>query len=287
MIGTVAFAGCVMALASGCSSGTNVSAVVQRTGSPSAGVSPTTTPSQSQTASIAPSPTYIDLETAPPAKSGGSSVQVQAPCDSGTVTLNAYPDGQGVAMIATLRHVNHTTWGVYTAVPPYNGTGGEPILVNHRAPGGKLVIHANNLTGPRAVTGVSHAWPQSAEVDLSPKTARPVQCNTTAYLGNQEAHAVTNNLDVRVARGSGTLRLRDRDAPVGGAWQVSVTVRSPDGVQHETQTVAAKAYTDGIIGYNFFAKLGHLTDLHDFTSVTVLASEDGKHRTWLTLSRTP
>lgn len=315
-MGAVAAVGGLVAAASGCASGTTASPRsstpsgqprIQAVQSTSASPRLPPTSEAGRNSSVGPLNRYLpfhtydsdDVDHMSPAKPGGSSVQVQAPCGSATVTLRAYPEGAGVGMTATLRPTSWATWDTLSYVTPYLDDEAEerdPTFVEHTTDDGALSFQTTNLDEPTAVTGFGHAWPQMAEVDLSGKEAKaqgkarvsPPNCfDTSVYLDADEAAADSGALTVHLAR-SGTLRFSDRNASVGGTWQVTVTIRSPAGAQRQTRSVSARPAEYDAPGYTLQqAQFRHLTGLRDFTSVSVTASKDGRHRTWMTLSRTP
>lgn len=239
--------------------------------------------------SASPLPTYPPgaVASLPPAKSGGSSVQVEIPCDGGTSTLRVFPQGDGVAMTATLRHVAHQTWGVSADVSPVpDDTGMDPPLAQRHVQDGTLVVRADNLQGAEAVGGVRHAWPQTAEADLWSNPDN-VDCGTNAYLDAKTAEVTTPNLEIHVQR-SGQVEVHDSAQPKGGTWQVSVTVHSPSGLQRQTKSVVPKKQPRALGGYLFDSLFTGLTSLRNFTSVTVTASKAGQDTTWTArISRTP
>jgi hypothetical protein len=227
-------------------------------------------------------------------------VQVETPCDSGTLRLRAYPDGAGVGMTATLRHTTQTHWDTYAYVTPYNGYTDEGNFPGESAEevvhDGFLALKTDNLSEPLAVGGYSHKWPQSAEVDLigDPKNhtlkaerAIPFCTGTSVYLTSGAARAQTLHLRVSVGRRAGTVHLTDSYVPTKGPWQVTVTVRSPAGTHSQTQSVWGKGAMPGVSGYGLATTFKRLAGLRNFASATVTVSRGSKRRDWLTLSRTP
>lgn len=285
-LAAVAAAGGLLVTVSACSTGTTASQEAGPSVSPSA-TAPTTVEG-GHNDSASPLPTYSpdDISTVPAAASGGSSVQLEGPCDSGTETLKAYPEGNGVAMTATLRNTAATTWGVQGDVSPELNPVGEAPLPDKTARNGVIVVKASNLTGSSAVGGVSHAWPQVAEADL---LSQPVglSCSASVYLDRREAKGDTPFVTVDVRR-SGSVEVQHGGMRAPGTWQVRVTAESPAGIQAKAKSVSTKETTT-ISGdpYYITTSIPGFTNLRDFTSVTVTVSKNGKDRTWLTLSRTP
>lgn len=271
-------AGSAVALLSGCGS---TALHPSRPGASASGA-PTGSASPSPPTSIPTGPTQYATQA--PAKSGGSSVRLLAPCDGGTLTLKAFPLRSGVAMTATLRHTTHKTWWFETGITPEPEAGGDMPGTKVTARDGTVRMSADNLTASNAVNGLNHAWPQSAGVDLS--TGTDVDCGSRVYLDARKAQVVTPDMQVHVSR-SGVLVV-EGDRPAGGTWQVTASVQAPSGAQHRTRAVTATK-NDYVVAnpYDFNAKLKGLTRLRDFTSLTVTVSKDGQHRTWLVLTRTP
>lgn len=251
----------------------------------SSSASGSSAPASAGGAAVSSLPTYDpdQITVNQPAKPGGSSVQVESPCDGGTATLRAYPDGEGVAATATLRNTTDSTWGTYAYITPDLDLGDQPPLTQLTAHDGVLVVDASNLTGPEAVGGYSHAWPQSAWVDMYSKL-KNVDCSMGAYLDSSRAGGTSPELELDILQ-SGTVTVSDGTPPAGGTWQVSITVRSPAGARHQTRSVAAVTESYPPMSPHFSTAFHGLANLQDFTSVTVTASKDGAHRTWITVSR--
>lgn len=268
---SAAVAGCASATALSPSSGSSVNASVV----PSSGGSPAPSPLPSV-------PTSYNTVSA--TRAGGSSIQVQAPCDLGTVTVRAYPQGAGVGMTATLRNTAHARWGYATGITPESDPESAPSLTTGIAHDGVLVIHGTNLTGPNSVKKFSHSWPQAAGLYLN--STKDLDCGTRVFLSARQVQAQTPQLQVHILR-SGTLSVDDGTPPAKGMWHVTVTAHSPNGSQRQARSVATKAkgYITSI-PYELATKFTGLTKLRNFTSVTVRASH-GQHRLWVTLTRTP
>jgi hypothetical protein len=227
-----------------------------------------------------------DLNTIPPDSPGGSAIAVTTPCDSGTSTLSAYPEGAGVAMTETLRGVSHRTWSGYAFVTPTIALQRDPEQKTYTASDGVITIKATNLKD--VADGVNYTWPQRAEVsDLSPQVGVPT-CYGAVYLGSI-ATADMHNLLVETNPSSGEVSVSNAAILPGGTWLIRVDATSPSGTQRKVAVVQAdKTNMGGLVRYRFAADVSGFTDLKTFTRVRVTATNTKRHiKTWLTMTRTP
>lgn len=275
--GSAAVAGCASGTADASTAGSSLSSAPSGSTAPTGGGGTPPTP---------PATNPTEYDTVAPARSGGSAVEVETPCDQGTLAVSAYPDGGGVGMTATLRHTAHRTWGYSTGITPQVDSQDLPTLIHATAREGVVMIHDNNLTGPGAVTGakrLSRAWPQSAGLVLY--AGSQTQCGASVYLSARHALGATDAVHLLVLR-SGAVGVFDGHLAVRGTWKVSVTARTPTGVQHATRAVSAQKR-----GYPapFYlqTRVQGFNDLRDFTKVTVTIAKEGQPSTWMTLTRTP
>lgn len=286
----------LMALA-GCSSGTTAASsehtsAADGTASATASMTPSTPPSTGTSPTTdTTSDTYpAGLATYPPTRPGGSAIQVTTPCDSGTLTMAAHPDGNGVAMTATLKNPAHTApWHGDIGITPFANDEGDPNLPRRTLTNGVLTLSGTNLAGSAAIhdSTLNYAWPQSAAVDLV-LTKPALECSTAAYLNATQGTIDTFPLHVKIQRRTGTISVHAVPLAGRGPWQITVTATSPHGAQHQTRDVTAS--THNVLGASFtlVTKLTGFTNLDDFTTLTITASKaDGTHTSWVTVTRTP
>lgn len=248
---------------------------------------PSTVAAPSSSSPPAPIPTApTQYVTVPAAKAGASSVTVQTACDGGTATLHAYPDGAGVGMTTTLRGVAHSAWRFSPAITPERDTEEFPVLTNASTHHGVLAIHASSLDEPDFAKNLPHAWPQATGIDMY--AGEDVDCGMRVYLNSQTAQLMVHQLTLSLRR-SGTINVLNSPLAAGGAWQVSVAVRSAQGTQRQTHSVAARKQRNFPVAHPYLVrtKFNGLTHLRDFTTLTVSSSKNGSQRTWVTLTRTP
>lgn len=302
-LGVLVAVASAIAVLAGCGSANTVSAGAGS--SMSASASPGCRASKGSP--VTPDGSHITV--VPCAAPGGSSLEVTVPCDSGTATMRSYPersypDGKGVGLTETLSHVADSKWNVSDDITPFI-TPDRPDFpgTSYTAVGGSLVLRAVNQeflvrAGPPQWIPVHHAWPQSASVEIGTEEGSGAVCDTQGYLDARRAKVNTAvlssphvgssplSLTVSVLR-SGTITVSNGAQRGTSPWQVTVSVQSPAGVQRRAKSVPAKTYSYLPHQSNFSTTFRGLTALRTFTSVTVTASESGKHRTWVTLSRTP
>lgn len=227
------------------------------------------------------------LEPIPPDEPGGSAITMITPCDSGTATMTAYPEGEGVAMSVTLRDVGHQKWYAYPTVTPALFLTGTPRPRTYTANDGVVTIKTSNLRDPG--DGINYAWPQRADIEyLVPTDASEVaDCDGSVYLGSSvDAH--TRELSVKFRRDSNTIGLSGLGDPLGGNSRVRVEVTSPNGVQRETMLVEARSVdAGGLVLYEFAADITGFDDLGDFTRIAITATDEAQRTSRLTLIRTP
>jgi hypothetical protein len=224
-LGALTVASAALTVTSACgTSGT--SAAPRSDTSPQPVVQATSSRSVVRSDSASPLPTYSpgEISTLPAEASGGSSIQLKTPCDSGTMALRAYPIAKGVAMTATLLHTMATTWRAQGVVSPEVNPVGDAALPEQTARNGLIVVKADNLKGSNAVGGVSHAWPQLAEADLYAQPSG-LSCSSSVYLDAREAKAATPELTVDAQR-SGSITVQHGGMRSPGVWQVKVTATS-------------------------------------------------------------
>lgn len=226
------------------------------------------------------------LQTLPSEAPGGSSIQLAFPCDTGTATVDAHPEGPGVTVVETLHGVVHSKWMTYATVTPYIAPIGDPPLTPATARDGEVTVTATNLHEgtSRSVAGANHAWPQVGHIELF---GRGGTCDATLYLTAKRLLAYGGVLYVQVERDAGTVVVGTAALPAAGAWNVTATVRSPSGVDHCKLTV-----TPVKLPYetrpDLHSTLKNVPHLSDFTRLTItVSSAKGVGSRTMTITRTP
>lgn len=250
--------------------------------SPAAAVPP---PSGAASATSSTGSDDSGLATFPSAAPGGSAIQVTGPCDSGTMTLVARPDGAGVATTATLSHVAHDKWQGDLSVTPYLDQGGPDDLSPYTAHDGDLVISATNLKGPGAGRkGVNYAWPQFAQAQFIRITSTyPPPCDEGVYMTSNRAIGQTHDAALNFSA-TGLITIHSFDAEPD-TWRITLDSWSAAGMQSQTKDVAAAGSSGACCTLD--TTMNGLP-ASDVTKATLtISKQDGSHSTWLTITRTP
>lgn len=284
----VALAGC-SSTSPAAESQTNAPGDVASTAAPMSTSSAPSNPGASAPVTDPPTP-EAGYANWPPAPAGASAIKLTTPCDSGTLTVTAHPDGKGVAMSATLKNPAHNRgWAGGIAVSPFANDAGDPDQPKLTLTNGELTLSATNLTGPHAVHDpkLNYAWPQRAAADLIQFKAHS-ECAANVYLNASRATVVAIPLEVTIQRSTGAIKVLAGPLAGRGPWQITATATSPEGTQHQTRTVTASA--GATIGgpFSLTTRFTGFTHLHDFTTLTITCTKtDGTHPAWFTLTRTP
>lgn len=198
------------------------------------------------------------------------SVHVIAPCEGGvgTATLTVRKTDTGTAAHTTVSGVTHTSWtgAVVIKNPPTQES-------KYAAPDGSFTASATS-TAP---------WPErAAAVFFSGDDSTLCIAAEVFNLTRAEADSAQTTLVVR--RDTKIVKVSGQDLPAG-TWTVVARVTTPAGFQKKTKTVTVTktGKTAGTYATSFtgFKKVGV------FTRAAVTATtRDGKHTTFLTLSRT-
>jgi hypothetical protein len=278
---TTLIAASAVALLAACGAGTGTDLGSDATSSQELGSSISATPAPT-------APTIYTTVT--PTTAGESAFQVVTQCDGGTVTLKAYPHGSGVGTTAVLRNPKDTQWRYSSSVTPVANPNEGVTMPEGTVHDGKLVVSSNNLTGPHAAPksakGLNRAWPQTVAVGLEGAE----NCGTLAYLDSTSGKFETGDLSGDISR-SGAVSVINSPLAAAGTRRISVSVKSPDGDQHQAKTVQVKLITGMKKGsfdpYEATTTFQGLTSLQDFTSMTLTVTNDGHRTTWIKFSRTP
>jgi hypothetical protein len=229
----------------------------------------------------------VGLDTIPVDQPGGSAIKVTVPCDSGTATLSAYPEGAGVEMTETLQDVAHRDWNGYAEITPHVYLERTPSGTTYSTRDGTLTITETNVPRHRA-NGVNYAWPQEAGwYYLSAKGGVPA-CGGRVYMGSI-VYAKMRNISVSFVRSAATIFVNGWGEVPGETRHVRVDVTTPTGTQHKTRTVHLRRYGSCCGDSSTYdTQLSGFTNLDDVTRIVFTETDQAKRRTtWLSLTRTP